>query len=69
MNFHNMMQGETESIQDFYTRLTSSAVDCEFSCPECEVDISYVNIKDQFTLGLNNIMNRFKLTSSGRLVN
>ena len=54
MNFHNMMQGETETIQDFYTRLTSSAVDCEFSCPECEVDISYVNIKDQFTRGLNN---------------
>ena len=42
MNFHNMMQGETESIQDFHTRLSSTAVDCESTCPECEVEISFV---------------------------
>ena len=35
-------------------RLRSSAVDCAFSCPLCEADISEANIKDQFLSGLNN---------------
>ncbi len=54
MNFGNMTQSETQSIQDFHRLLVSNAVDCEFSCPECNVDISYVNIKDQFIRGIYN---------------
>ena len=52
MNFSNIIQHEGESIQEYLTRLRSSAVDCEFSCPSCDVDISHVNIKDQFIRGL-----------------
>ena len=53
MNFGNIAQQENETIQD-HTRLLSSAVDCEFSCPECQQDISRVNIKDQLIRGLFN---------------
>ena len=35
-------------------RLCSAAIDCAFSCPSCEADISEVSIKDQFLSGLGN---------------
>ena len=54
MNFSNISQHENETVQDFLTRLCSSAVDCEFLCPECEHDISRVNIMDQFVQGIFN---------------
>ena len=54
MNFKKITQHDNETIQDFLTRLRSSAVDCEYSCPECQYDLSHVNIKDQFIQGLAN---------------
>ena len=52
-NFRNIVQ-EDETIQNYLTRIRSAAVDCEFVCPECDLDISRVDIKDQFTQGLRN---------------
>ena len=54
MNFSKLMQKENESVQDFLSRLRSLAVDCEFLCPDCEHDISFVNIRHQFIHGLFN---------------
>ena len=54
MNFRKMYQKENESIKDYVIRLKSFAVDCEFTCPSCKVDISEINIKDQFITGINN---------------
>ena len=53
-NFNKLQQQENESMQDFRNRLNTEAVDCEYSCPECSADISWVNIRDQFISGLNN---------------
>ena len=51
-NFNKLEQHEGESVQDFQNSLNTEAVDCEFSCPECQADISRVNIRDQFISGL-----------------
>ena len=51
MSFRKMYQKENE---DYVIRLKSFAVDCEFTCPSCKVDISEINIKDQFITGINN---------------
>ena len=53
-NFRNIKQEENETIQSYLTRIRSAAVDCEFVCPECDLDISRVDIKDQFVQGLQN---------------
>ena len=52
--FGDLFQGESESVKSFVVRLRSSACDCAFQCPNCEHDLSDVNIKDQFIRGLNN---------------
>ena len=52
--FGEMRQGDKETIQTFVVRLRSSASDCAFECPNCEHDLSTVNIKDQLIRGLNN---------------
>ena len=31
-----------------------TALDCEFSCPECHYDLVPINVKDQFICGLFN---------------
>ena len=54
MNFSKLMQKENKSVQDFLSRLRSLAVDCELLCPDCEHDISSVNIRHQFIRGLFN---------------
>ena len=54
MNFRKIVQQENETIKEFTVRLRSAAIDCEFSCPSCEADISPPSIKDQFISGLNN---------------
>ena len=53
-NFRNIMQEENQTIQNYLTSIRAAAVDCEFVCPECELDISRVDIKDQFIQGLRN---------------
>ena len=54
MNFPNLLQSEGKSIKNFLVRVCSLAVDCEFSCPACQTDISSINIKDKFMHGLQN---------------
>ena len=56
INFRNIVQKDSEKIQDFYNRLLATAVDCEFSCPNesCKQDLTSENIKDQFVIGLHN---------------
>ena len=53
-SFTTITQTDTESIQDFLTRLQTAVPDCEFSCPNCAYDLSDINIKDQFIRGLKN---------------
>ena len=48
MNFGNLTQHESESIQDFLVRIRTLAIDCELSCPTCSVNISAMHIRDQF---------------------
>ena len=48
------MQGENETTQTYVVRLRSSATECSFQCPRCEHDLSGMNIKDQFIMGLSN---------------
>ena len=55
MNFGNLTQHESESIQDFLVRLRTLAIDCEFACPTCAANISTMHIRDQFIRGLNNV--------------
>ena len=54
MNFGNLLQSEGKSMKDFFVRIISFAVDCEFSYPACKTNISSINIKDQFIQGLHN---------------
>ena len=49
MNFGNLTQHESESIQ------STLAIDCELSCPTCCVNISAMHISDQFIRGLHNL--------------
>ena len=52
--FTAIFQGEQENVQTFLVRLRSAAVECSYQCPSCNVDISEMNIKDQFIAGLAN---------------
>ena len=53
-NFKNIKQEENQTIQSYLTSIRAAAIDCEFVCPECELDISRVDIKDQFIQGVRN---------------
>ena len=52
--FVELLQTENQSVKNFVVRLRSAASDCAFECPSCKFDLSAMNIKDQFTRGLNN---------------
>ena len=52
--FGELIQGETESAKNYVVRLRAAACDCAFQCPNCEHDLSSINIKDQLIRGLCN---------------
>ena len=52
MTFSNLMQAENESISEFVVRLNSQSRDCEYSCPNCQQDLSPIYMKDQLIRGL-----------------
>ena len=52
--FVSMSQDEGEPIQNYLVRLRAIAVDCSFSCPTCEHDLSDIYIKDQIIRGVAN---------------
>ena len=54
--FTSLMQGDQETIQQFVVRLRSSAVECSYQCPnpDCQYDLSEINIRDQLIAGLAN---------------
>ena len=54
MNFAALMQNQNETIQEYLIRLKSSAPDCEFTCPGCDMDLQPSHIKDQLIRGLHN---------------
>lgn len=54
MHFTAISQHENESLKDYLVRLKSTAQDCEFACPHCNLDLSPTHIRDQFIRGLNN---------------
>ena len=68
MSFNSLKQSEYENIQEFIVRLRSSVHDCEFTCPNCNFDLSDINIRDQFIRGLNNsTLQTDILTKAGQL--
>ena len=56
MTFANIKQSEGESIQNYLIHLksTSTAKNCEYTCPNCNSDLQHLHIKDQFIRGLHN---------------
>ena len=40
-DFYSVVQGETETVQDFVIRLQTAVPDGEFSCPSCDFDCGY----------------------------
>ena len=52
--FAFMSQDEAEPIQNYLVRLRAVAVDCSFSCPMCEHDLSDIYIKHQIIQGVAN---------------
>ena len=65
MTFGNLLQGENESIKEYVVRLRTQAIDCEFSCPDCNSDISRMLIKDQFIRGIRNETLQTELLAKG----
>ena len=54
LTFASMSQDEGEPIQNYLVRLRAVAVDCSFSFPLCEHDLSDIYNKDQITRGVAN---------------
>ena len=52
--FASMSQDEDEPIQNYLVRLRAIAVDCNFTCPSSEHDLSNIYIKDQIIRGTAN---------------
>ena len=49
-----MSQDVGEPIQNYLVHLRAVAVDCSFSCPTCEHDLSDIYMKDQIIWGIAN---------------
>ena len=45
--FVSMFQDEDDPIQNYLVHLRAVAVDCNFTSPSCEYDLSDIYIKDQ----------------------
>ena len=54
MHFASISQHENEALKDHLVWLRSSVSDCEYSCPNCQHDLSSIHIRDQFICGLYN---------------
>ena len=54
MSFCFITHSHTEPVKDYVVRLKSVALDCEFSCPSCQHDLTPLKVKDQFIRGLYN---------------
>ena len=66
--FASISQGEGEPIQNYLVHLRAVAVDCSFSCPMYEPDLSDIYIKDQIIQGVaNDILLADLLAKAGTL--
>ena len=66
--FSSMSQDESEPIQNYLVRLRAVAVDCNFSCPSYEHDLSDIYIKDPIIRGVaNNALQADLLAKAGTL--
>ena len=54
MTFYNIVQAENESVNDYLVRLNATAIDCEYTCPQCKHDLSPSHVRDQFIKGISN---------------
>ena len=54
MKFHNIIQEEGQTCEDFISKLRIAAVDCQFECSKCKNDESDARLRDQFIQGLSN---------------
>ena len=54
ITFVSISQHEDEPIQQYFVCLRDLAIECNFSCPYCEHDLSNIYIMDQFIRGIVN---------------
>ena len=50
--FASMPQNKNEQIQNYLVHLRDIALDCNFTCPSCEYDLSDIYIKDRVIRGI-----------------
>ena len=68
ITFASISQHEDEPIQQYLVHLRSTAIDCNFSCPHCDHDLSDTYIKDQFIKGIANDTLQTDLLAKARLL-
>ena len=52
--YASMSQDEDVPIQNYLVCLRTVAIDCDFTCPSCEHDLSIIHIKDQIIRAIGN---------------
>ena len=52
LKFRRMTQDTPERIQDYVVRLKETAINCEFTCPNCQHDLTEHNVLEQFRQGI-----------------
>ena len=66
--FASMFQDKDEPIQNYLVCLRAIAIDCNFTCPMCEYNLSNIYIKDQIIQGIaNNTLQADLLAKTGML--
>ncbi len=51
--FGDILQRASDSIKEFEVRLRSAAIECAYTCPGCQYDLSDINIRGQFIRGIH----------------
>ena len=52
ISFSSIAQSDNETVQNYIVQLRSGVQDCDFICPNCYYDLSYIYIMDQFFLSI-----------------
>ena len=53
LEFFSVVQGQEESISDYFIKCTQKATDCEFKCPNCAFDLSEFMLLRKLMVGLS----------------
>ena len=66
--FASMFQNENKPIQNYLVHLRVIAIDCNFTCPSCEHDLSNIYIKDQLIRGIVSDTLQADLLAKARMI-